>query len=123
MSIGSKTILRKFLGITLVLLLFIPLLTCIPAYASGDVAKAVTGAMDDYMKPQIMDIVNKVVFPLIDVGLAVAFVVKIILSGIHYRKNGGDFEWTVPAILFLGLVVSLSAPSWIWTMLGWGYKA
>lgn len=34
-----------------------------------------------------------------------------------YRKHG-QFEWTAPAILFACLIFTLTAPTYVWTILG-----
>ena len=34
-----------------------------------------------------------------------------------YRKHG-QFEWTAPAILFACLLFTLTAPTYVWTILG-----
>ena len=39
--------------------------------------------------------------------------------GVIYEKSGkGQFEWTAPAILFVCLVFTLTAPSYIWSIIG-----
>ena len=40
-----------------------------------------------------------------------------VLAYFDYRKHG-QFEWTAPAILFACLVFTLTAPLYIWTILG-----
>lgn len=65
---------------------------------------------------QIKDIVNNVVFPVIDMILAVLLFVKIATAYTDYRKHG-QFEFTAPAILFACLLFSLTAPSYIWNIL------
>jgi len=67
--------LRKICIVLLMIACLIPVLS-VPAFASADVAGAVT-----------------------------------------------DFEWHIPAIIFCSLVVSLTAPLWIWNIIGWGKKA
>ena len=93
----------------------------ITAYASSstNVSNAVNNAFNSYMKPQIKDVVNKTILPAIDAVLAVFFIIKIVTAGVNFHRNGGQFEWHVPAILFAGLIVSLTAPLWMWTMIGW----
>ena len=66
---------------------------------------------------QVKDIVNNVVFPVIDLILAILFFVKIATAYMDYRKHG-QFEFTAPAILFACLLFSLTAPTYIWTVLG-----
>ena len=89
-----------------------------PAFATG--AGNVSGAITDTWNAaqgQIKDIVNNVVFPVIDMILAVLLFVKIATAYMDYRKHG-QFEFTAPAILFACLLFSLTAPSYIWTVLG-----
>jgi hypothetical protein len=66
---------------------------------------------------QIKEVVNKVVFPAIDLILAVFFFAKLGLAYFDYRKNG-QFEWVAPAILFACLVFTLTAPLYIWSVVG-----
>ena len=60
---------------------------------------------------------NNVVFPVIDMILAVCFFAKLAMTYMDYRKHG-QFEWTGPAILFASLVFSLTAPLYIWGIIG-----
>lgn len=84
--------------------------------AAGDVAGAVENTWND-AKGQIKDVVNKVVFPVIDLILAVLLFVKIATSYMDYRKHG-QFEWAPPAILLATLIFSLTCPLYIWDILG-----
>lgn len=88
-----------------------------PTYAaSGDVA----GAIEDTWKTaseQIKVVVNNVVFPAIDLVLAVFFFGKLGTAYFDYRKHG-QFEWAAPAILFACLVFTLTAPLYVWQILG-----
>ena len=84
--------------------------------ASGDVAGAIENTWND-AKTQIKQVVNNVVFPVIDLVLAVLFFAKFGLAYMDYRKHG-QFEFTAPAILFATLVFTLSAPLFIWSIIG-----
>lgn len=84
--------------------------------AAGDVAGAIQGTWND-AAGQIKAVVNNVVFPAIDLILAVAFFAKLSMAYMDYRKHG-QFEWTAPAILFACLVFALTAPAYIWTIVG-----
>ena len=86
------------------------------AYADGDVAGAVESTWSS-AQSQIKTIVNNVVFPVIDVVLAVLLFVKLALSYMDYRKHG-QFEWSAPAILFGCLLFSLTAPLYLWSIVG-----
>ena len=87
-----------------------------PAFATGG---NVSGAITDTWtaaQSQIKDIVNNVVFPVIDMILAVLLFVKIATCYMDYRKHG-QFDFTAPAILFACLLFSLTPPSYIWNIL------
>ena len=65
----------------------------IPAYATGG---NVSGAITDTWNAaqgQIKDIVNNVVFPVIDMVLAILLFVKIATAYMDYRKHG-QFEFS-----------------------------
>lgn len=66
---------------------------------------------------QIKTVVNSVLFPALDMILAILLFVKIGGLYLDYRKHG-QLEWTPAAILFAGLIFSLTAPAYIWTILG-----
>jgi len=53
----------------------------------------------------------------IDLILAVLFFVKISTAYLDYRKHG-TFEWTAPAILLATLIFALTAPLYIWEIIG-----
>lgn len=108
---------RKLLrACTLVLLLVGLLSTTALAAGSGDVAGAVDQAWSS-MATQIKTVVNNVVFPALDMILAIAFFAKLGMAYFDYRKHG-QFEWTGPAILFACLIFTLTAPTYIWTIIG-----
>lgn len=103
----------------LIVALILSVVCCVPAFAAGttgDVAGAVqqawTGASE-----QIKTVVNNVVFPALDMILAIAFFGKLAMCYFDYRKHG-QFEWTGPAILFACLVFTLTAPTYIWSIIG-----
>ena len=88
----------------------------IACFANGDVAGAIEQTWDS-AKGQIKQVVNNVVFPVIDLVLAVCFFAKVATAYMDYRKHG-QFEFTAPAILFGTLVFSLTAPLYIWKIIG-----
>ncbi|MCM1529733.1 MAG: DUF3852 domain-containing protein [Alistipes sp.] len=85
------------------------------AYASGDVAGAVEGTWST-AKSQIVSVVDNVIFPVIDVILAILLFVKIGLAYLDYRKHG-QLEWTPIAIIFGCLIFTLTAPLYIWSII------
>lgn len=92
------------------------LLIAIPVFAEGNVASAVESTWTT-ARTQIKSVVNNVVFPVLDLILAVFFFVKLGSAYFDYRKSG-QFEWTAPAILFACLVFVLTAPTYLWGILG-----
>lgn len=83
---------------------------------TGDVAGAVENTWNS-AQGQIKDIVNNVVFPVVDTILAILFFVKLGTAYFDYRKHG-QFEFVAPCILFACLVFTLTAPLYIWDIIG-----
>ena len=117
---------KKYLR-SLTLALLLCALCCVPAFASGGTGGAGgeggTGVADVVQQSwtaavtQIKTVVNNVVFPALDVILAVAFFGKLAMAYFDYRQRS-QFEWTGPVILFACLVFTLTAPLYIWTIAG-----
>lgn len=105
--------LKFVVGFAIVLLLFV--LSALPVFAAGDVSTAIENTWTT-AQTQIKNVVNNVVFPAVDMILAILFFVKLSMAYMDYRKHG-QFEFTAPAILFACLVFSLTAPLYIWTIL------
>ena len=108
---------KKKVIVLLVMALFMVAMMSVTAFAAeGDVA----GAVEDTWiaaRGQIKTVVNNVIFPVIDLVLAVLFFIKVATAYLDYRKHG-QFEWTAPAILLGPLVFSLTCPLYIWKILG-----
>ena len=88
----------------------------ITVFADREVANAVSNTWTK-ARGQIKSIVNDVVFPVIDVVLAILLFVKLATAYMDYRKHG-QFEWAAPAILFGCLIFSLTAPLYLWSIVG-----
>ena len=86
-----------------------------PVFASGNVSGAIESTWNA-AQSQIKQVVNNVVFPVIDMILAILFFVKVATAYLDYRKHG-QFDFTAPAILFACLLFSLTAPMYIWSVL------
>lgn len=106
-------ILKLFIGIAVVLLMLG--ISAVTVFAAGDVSSAIESTWTS-AQTQIKNVVNNVVFPAVDMILAILFFVKMALAYMDYRKHG-QFEFVAPAILFGCLVFSLTAPLYIWTVL------
>ena len=112
----KKKRLARMFSMACVMMLMVVFMA-VPAYATGG---NVSGAITDTWNAaqgQIKDIVNNVVFPVIDMVLAILLFVKIATAYMDYRKHG-QFEWTPAAILFATLVFTLTAPLYIWGIIG-----
>lgn len=108
---------RKPVRILLCVLLSVLLLgsLTVTAFAAGDVAGAIQSTWNT-AKAQVQAVVNNVVFPVVDMILAILFFVKLGTAYFDYRKHG-QFEFTAPCILFACLIFTLTAPLYIWTIL------
>ena len=106
---------RLCVMLTLSLLLVCMMGTTAFAAGTGDVAGAVENTWAT-ASTQIKTVVNNVVFPVIDMILAILFFVKVGTSYFEYRKHG-QFEFAAPCILFACLIFTLTAPLYIWTIL------
>lgn len=87
-----------------------------PTHGAGNVS----GVIEETWKnaeSQIRQVVDNVIFPALSVLLAIFFFVKLGSAYFDYKKNNDRFEWTAPAILFVALVFTLTAPSYIWKVL------
>ena len=88
---------------------------CFQTFAAGDVSTAIENTWKA-AQTQIKNVVNNVVFPVIDMILAILFFVKIGTAYFEYRRHG-QFEFAAPAILFACLIFTLTAPLYIWSVL------
>lgn len=98
---------------TIMLIIFIA--SAMPVFAEAEVATAIENTWKS-AQSQIKTVVDNVVFPVIDMILAILFFVKLGTAYFDYRKHG-QFEFTAPAILLACLIFTLTAPMYIWTIL------
>ena len=113
MKLSKRT---KKMMIAAVSVIVLAALCSLTAFADGEVAGAVESTWNA-AKGQIKTIVNNVVFPVIDVILAILLFVKLGMLYSDYRKHG-QIEWTAPAILFGCLIFTLTAPLYLWSIVG-----
>lgn len=111
----ARAVRLTVLTMSILVMLTVFNITCCAA-GVGDVAGAVEETWTK-AQTQIKAIVDRVVFPVLDLVLAVFFFIKIGTAYFDYRKNG-QFEWTAPAILFGCLIFTLTCPLYIWKVLG-----
>lgn len=112
-----KKIKYKRLLMSIALLVLMVSMLSVTAFATaGDVAGAVENTWKDAVG-QIKRVTNNVIFPVIDLILAILLFTKLGTAYFDYRKHG-QVEFTAPAILFVCLVFTLTAPLYIWSILG-----
>ena len=109
----KKKTLKVLLCVALVMLF--ATVCSVTAFAAGDVSGAIEQTWNS-AKGQVQSVVNNVVFPVVDMILAILFFVKLGTAYFDYRKHG-QFEFAAPAILFACLIFTLTAPIYIWTVL------
>ena len=105
---------KRWIVCTTLVLLFITAFS-VTAFAAGDVAGAIQNTWDS-AKTQIKTVVNNVVFPVVDTILAILLFVKLGTCYFEYRKHG-QFEFAAPAILFGCLIFTLTAPTYVWSII------
>lgn len=108
---------KKYMKTILCILMILTIAAAmsLTVFAAGDVATAIENTWNA-AKTQVQTVVNNVVFPVIDMILAVLFFVKVGTAYLDYRKHG-QLEFAAPCILFACLVFMLTAPLYIWTIL------
>ena len=106
---------HKLISMFLVALIVVGVMA-VPCFAyTGDVAGAVESTWND-AKAQIIQITDNVIFPVIDMILAILPFVKTGTAYFDYRKHG-QFEFAAPCILFVCLIFTLTAPLYIWNII------
>lgn len=83
-------ILKLFIGVAVVLLMLG--ISAVTVFAAGDVSSAIESTWNS-AQTQIKNVVNNVVFPAVDMILAILFFVKLATAYLDYRKHG-QFEFS-----------------------------
>ena len=111
---SRRTKLIKWLSGVSVILLMLGI-SAVTVFAAGDVSSAIESTWTS-AQTQIKNVVNNVVFPAVDMILAILFFVKLATAYLDYRKHG-QFEFAAPCILFACLIFTLTAPLYIWSVI------
>ena len=106
---------KRILSLLAVILVLAVITVPVFAAGTGDVSGAVESTWTT-ARTQIKSVVNNVVFPVVNMILAILFFVKVGTAYFEYRQHG-RFEFTAPAILFACLIFTLTAPLYIWTII------
>ncbi|MFI3174752.1 MAG: DUF3852 domain-containing protein, partial [Bacillota bacterium] len=80
------------------------------------VSAAIEATWDSALS-QIKEVTNNVIFPVITCILAILLFVKLSVSYFEYKKHG-EFDFMPIAVLFFGLIFALTAPLYVWNILG-----
>ena len=107
---------KKILALALAAVLMAAMAVTAFAAGNGNVAGVIEQTWKSAAQ-QIKTVVNSVLFPALDMILVILLFVKIASAYLDYRKHG-QIEWTPAAILFAGLIFSITAPQFIWSILG-----
>ena len=107
---------KKLFALILAVVLMTAMATVAFATGNGNVAGVIEQTWKSAAQ-QIKTVVNSVLFPALDMILVILLFVKIGGLYLDYRKHG-QLEWTPAAILFAGLIFSITAPQFIWGILG-----
>lgn len=86
------------------------------APSAGNVSTAIESTWKS-AAAQIKTVTNNVIFPIVDCVLVIMLFVKLALLYFDYKKHG-EVEFMPAAILFFGLLFSLTAPLYVWTVIG-----
>ena len=112
----KKSRIRTYSILTALLLCALCVAPAFAASGGSGVADVVENTWKD-AAGQIKTVVNNVVFPALDMILAIAFFGKVGMAYFDYKQRN-QFEWAGPVILFACLVFVLLAPTYIWTIIG-----
>ncbi len=109
---------KKILLIVAIVMIFAIIFapTVFAAPDSGQVSTAIESTWKT-AAGQIKTVTNNVIFPVVDCVLAILLFVKLSVSYFDFKKHG-EFDFAPIAILFFGLVFAITAPSYIWNILG-----
>ena len=107
---------KKILALALAAVLMAAMAVTAFAAGNGNVAGVIEQTWKSAAQ-QIKTVVNSVLFPALDMILVILLFVKVGGLYLDYRKHG-QIEWTPAAILFAGLIFSITAPQYIWSILG-----
>ena len=82
------------------------------------ISNALENAFNSQIKPEMQSITNIALY-IISAVLLIALVARGVFVWVDYRQGSGDFKWGALLVLFICLVVAVSAPSWMWGVIGW----
>ena len=82
------------------------------------ISNALENAFNSPINPARQALTNRALY-IISAVLLSALIVRGVFVWVDYRQGSGDFKWGALLVLFICLVVAVSAPSWMWGVIGW----
>ena len=69
------------------------------------------------IKPEVKDVVNKFVLPLLSAVLLVVLIIQIVRTHRDWKEHG-EIRYEVPLIIGVCLAISIAAPLFMWDIIG-----
>lgn len=82
------------------------------------IASVLQQILNDGIKDEVKGVVNYFVFPLIDAILLVVLIVQIVRTHKDWKEHG-EIQYEKPLIVGVCLAISLAAPAFMWSIIGW----
>lgn len=82
------------------------------------IASVLQQILNDGIKDEVKGVVNNFVFPIIDAVLLVVLIVQIVRTYKDWKEHG-EIQYEKPLIVGICLAVSIAAPLFMWSIIGW----
>lgn len=82
------------------------------------IASVLQQILNDGIKDEVKGVVNSFVFPIIDAILLVVLIVQIVRTYKDWKEHG-EIQYEKPLIVGVCLAISLAAPAFMWSIIGW----
>ena len=82
------------------------------------IASVLQQILNDGIKDEVKGVVNNFVFPIIDAVLLVILIVQIVRTYKDWKEYG-EIQYEKPLIVGICLAVSIAAPLFMWSIIGW----
>lgn len=82
------------------------------------IASVLQQILNDGIKDEVKGVVNFFVFPIIDAILLVVLIVQIVRTYKDWKEHG-EIQYEKPLIVGVCLAISLAAPAFMWSIIGW----
>lgn len=82
------------------------------------IASVLQQILNDGIKDEIKGVVNNFVFPIIDAILLVVLIVQIVRTYKDWKEHG-EIQYEKPLIVGVCLAISIAAPLFMWSIIGW----